>query len=43
VEADRVLRKDFAEGLLESYHGERSAAADENIGNSTRSNRFHGP
>jgi 3-(3-hydroxy-phenyl)propionate hydroxylase len=40
---DRVLRKDSPEGLLESYHGERSAAADENIRESTRSTDFMAP
>jgi 3-(3-hydroxy-phenyl)propionate hydroxylase len=40
---DRVLRKTSPEGLLESYHAERSAAADENIRESTRSTDFMAP
>ncbi|WP_407177984.1 FAD-dependent oxidoreductase [Bradyrhizobium sp. STM 3562] len=40
---DRVLRKLSPEGLLESYHVERSAAADENIRESTRSTDFMAP
>jgi len=40
---DRVLRKTSPEGLLESYHVERSAAADENIRESTRSTDFMAP
>jgi 3-(3-hydroxy-phenyl)propionate hydroxylase len=40
---DRVLRKDSPEGLLDSYHIERSAAADENIRESTRSTDFMAP
>jgi 3-(3-hydroxy-phenyl)propionate hydroxylase len=40
---DRVLRKASPEGLLESYHAERSAAADENIRESTRSTDFMAP
>jgi 3-(3-hydroxy-phenyl)propionate hydroxylase len=40
---DRVLRKRSPEALLESYHGERSAAADENIRESTRSTDFMAP
>lgn len=40
---DRVLRKISPEGLLESYHIERSAAADENIRESTRSTDFMAP
>jgi 3-(3-hydroxy-phenyl)propionate hydroxylase len=40
---DRVLRKTSPEALLESYHGERSAAADENIRESTRSTDFMAP
>ncbi len=39
---DRVLRGTSPETLLESYHTERSAAADENIRESTRCDRFHG-
>src|SRR5258707_12103210 len=37
---DRVLRRISPEALLESYHIERSAAADENIRESTRSTDF---
>src|SRR6202022_1016447 len=37
------LRKTSPEGLLESYHTERSAAADENIRESTRSTDFMAP
>jgi len=33
----------FAEGLLETITASASAAADENIRESTRSDRFHGP
>jgi 3-(3-hydroxy-phenyl)propionate hydroxylase len=40
---DRVLRKISPESLLESYHTERSAAADENIRESTRSTDFMAP
>jgi 3-(3-hydroxy-phenyl)propionate hydroxylase len=40
---DRVLRKSSPEMLLESYHTERSAAADENIRESTRSTDFMAP
>jgi 3-(3-hydroxy-phenyl)propionate hydroxylase len=40
---DRVLRKQSQESLLESYHIERSAAADENIRESTRSTDFMAP
>src|SRR6202521_2215367 len=40
---DRVLRKVSPEALLESYHTERSAAADENIRESTRSTDFMAP
>jgi 3-(3-hydroxy-phenyl)propionate hydroxylase len=40
---DRVLRKISPEALLESYHIERSAAADENIRESTRSTDFMAP
>ncbi len=40
---DRVLRRQSPEGLLESYHVERSAAADENIRESTRSTDFMAP
>jgi 3-(3-hydroxy-phenyl)propionate hydroxylase len=40
---DRVLRKLSPESLLESYHTERSAAADENIRESTRSTDFMAP
>jgi len=40
---DRILRKTSPEGLLESYHIERSAAADENIRESTRSTDFMAP
>jgi 3-(3-hydroxy-phenyl)propionate hydroxylase len=40
---DRVLRKVSPESLLESYHIERSAAADENIRESTRSTDFMAP
>ena len=40
---DRVLRKSSPEALLESYHTERSAAADENIRESTRSTDFMAP
>jgi 3-(3-hydroxy-phenyl)propionate hydroxylase len=40
---DRVLRKTSPEALLESYHVERSAAADENIRESTRSTDFMAP
>ena len=40
---DRVLRKTSPETLLESYHVERSAAADENIRESTRSTDFMAP
>jgi 3-(3-hydroxy-phenyl)propionate hydroxylase len=40
---DRVLRGTSPESLLESYHTERSAAADENIRESTRSTDFMAP
>ncbi len=40
---DRVLRGTSPEALLESYHIERSAAADENIRESTRSTDFMAP
>jgi 3-(3-hydroxy-phenyl)propionate hydroxylase len=40
---DRVLRKLSPESLLESYHVERSLAADENIRESTRSTDFMAP
>src|SRR5215471_2336377 len=40
---DRVLRRTSPETLLESYHIERSAAADENIRESTRSTDFMAP
>ena len=40
---DRVLRKSSPEALLETYHVERSAAADENIRESTRATDFMAP
>jgi 3-(3-hydroxy-phenyl)propionate hydroxylase len=40
---DLVLRGTSPEGLLETYHTERSAAADENIRESTRSTDFMAP
>jgi 3-(3-hydroxy-phenyl)propionate hydroxylase len=40
---DRVLRKTSPDALLESYHIERSMAADENIRESTRSTDFMAP
>ncbi|MFL6791128.1 MAG: FAD-dependent oxidoreductase [Bradyrhizobium sp.] len=40
---DRVLRRISPQSLLESYHIERSAAADENIRESTRSTDFMAP
>ncbi|MFK4386488.1 FAD-dependent oxidoreductase [Bradyrhizobium sp. USDA 223] len=40
---DRVLRGKSPAGLLESYHLERSMAADENIRESTRSTDFMAP
>src|SRR3979411_271338 len=40
---DRVLRRISPEALLESYDAERSAAADENIRESTRSTDFMAP
>ncbi len=40
---DRILRKTSPEDLLESYHIERSTAADENIRESTRSTDFMAP
>jgi 3-(3-hydroxy-phenyl)propionate hydroxylase len=40
---DRVLRKASPDALLESYHIERSQAADENIRESTRSTDFMAP
>ena len=39
---DRVLRGTSPEALLESYHTERSAAADENIREFHPLDRFHG-
>ena len=39
---DRVLRRASPEALLESYHIERSAAADENIREFDPLDRFHG-
>src|SRR5216684_7006305 len=40
---ERVLKGLSPEALLESYHAERSAAADENIRESTRSTDFMAP
>src|ERR1700712_1636328 len=40
---DRVLRGRSPQALLETYHVERSAAADENIRESTRSTDFMAP
>jgi 3-(3-hydroxy-phenyl)propionate hydroxylase len=40
---DRVLRQRSPQTLLDSYHIERSAAADENIRESTRSTDFMAP
>jgi 3-(3-hydroxy-phenyl)propionate hydroxylase len=40
---DRVLQKTSPDTLLESYHIERSSAADENIRESTRSTDFMAP
>jgi len=40
---DRVLRRSSPEALIETYHIERSAAADENIRESTRSTDFMAP
>jgi 3-(3-hydroxy-phenyl)propionate hydroxylase len=40
---DRILRKTSPERLLESYHIERGAAADENIRESTRATDFMAP
>src|SRR6478752_4201553 len=40
---DRVLRQRSPQTLLDSYHVERSAAADENIRESTRSTDFMAP
>lgn len=40
---DRVLREQSPKALLESYHIERSTAADENIRESTRSTDFMAP
>jgi 3-(3-hydroxy-phenyl)propionate hydroxylase len=40
---DRVLKRLSPEALLESYHIERGAAADENIRESTRSTDFMAP
>src|SRR3954470_4977240 len=40
---DRLLRGTSPEALLDSYHVERSAAADENIRESTRSTDFMAP
>jgi 3-(3-hydroxy-phenyl)propionate hydroxylase len=40
---NRVLRGSSPDALLESYHTERSAAADENIRESTRSTDFMAP
>ena len=43
MEARPRAARSFAGGLLESYHIERSAAADENIRESTRSTDFMAP
>src|SRR5947208_12745052 len=43
LKLDRVLRGASPESLIESYHTERSAAADENIRESTRSTDFMAP
>jgi len=40
---DRVLRKQSPPSLIETYHTERSAAADENIRESTRATDFMAP
>jgi 3-(3-hydroxy-phenyl)propionate hydroxylase len=40
---DRVLRKTSPQSLLETYHAERSTAADEHIRESTRSTDFMAP
>src|SRR5215470_19148074 len=40
---DRILRNSSPEALLESYHAERSFAADENIRESTRATDFMAP
>jgi 3-(3-hydroxy-phenyl)propionate hydroxylase len=40
---DRVLRRQSPSSLLDSYHVERSTAADENIRESTRSTDFMAP
>ena len=40
---DRVLRQQSPAALLETYHQERSAAADENIRESTRATDFMAP
>jgi 3-(3-hydroxy-phenyl)propionate hydroxylase len=40
---DRMLRGQSPASLIESYHSERSAAADENIRESTRSTDFMAP
>src|ERR1700742_3670308 len=40
---DRVLRQTSPEALLDSYHTERTLAADENIRESTRSTYFMSP
>ena len=40
---DRVLRRTSPESLLDTYHAERGAAADENIRESTRSTDFMAP
>ncbi len=40
---DRVLRGQSPESLIETYHVERSAAADENIRESTRATDFMAP
>jgi 3-(3-hydroxy-phenyl)propionate hydroxylase len=40
---DRVLRQTSPQSLIESYHVERSAAADENIRESTRATDFMAP
>ena len=40
---DRVLRRTSPETLLDTYHAERSTAADENIRESTRSTDFMAP
>jgi 3-(3-hydroxy-phenyl)propionate hydroxylase len=40
---DRVLRRQSPDSLIETYHVERSAAADENIRESTRATDFMAP